>query len=799
MKKLLVLWSFLLMGTVFGQIQENPVKWSYQLKQKGAEAELIFTATIEDGWHIYSQFTPDGGPVPTAFDFEKSENYDLVGKTVEPKPHVHFEDAFGIDVHDFDKKAVFKQKIKIKSSKDFEVKGELTFMVCNDKMCLPPEYIPFSFKVKGGGVSVETEVTEEAAATENVSVENADTTKASEGVKPVGWRVFPKRLSGNEFDIQIDATIDTNWVLLADSKELPLRFEFELPAGITKKGEMVIPESGEKKGWEYNARFSQRVFWDGADSTILSKAKVKVIYAARSGEKVAVLNEDFSLPVDLEKATQDGTAGASSSYLGIFLAAFLSGFLALLTPCVFPMIPMTVSFFLKTSKSKAKGISNALFYGSSIIVIYVTLGLAISGIFGSDALNALSTNVWFNIFFFVLLVFFALSFLGAFEIVLPASWVNAADKNADRGGMLGIFFMAFTLALVSFSCTGPIIGTLLVEASTQGGMGPFFGMFGFSLAIALPFTLFAIFPSWLNSMPQSGGWLNSVKVSLGFLELALAFKFLSNADLVVQAHLLEREVFLAIWIVVFALWGFYLLGKLKFSHDSDLPYISTPRLMLSVLVFTFVIYMLPGMWGAPLKWIAGFPPPQHYSESPYGVGGKAPEIKEGEELPEHSTYGPHQLVTFHDYDHAMEYARKVGKPVMVDFTGHACVNCRKMEENVWSAPEVLEHLRKDVVIASLHVDEKHKLPEPDQYVSAFDGKKIKTVGQKWSDFQKSKYNSNSQPMYLILDHAENTMNGSASFESHGDISTFSVWLKDGLQKFKEVSESPEYRPELVLK
>ena len=398
----------------------------------------------------------------------------------------------------------------------------------------------------------------------------------------------------------------------------------------------------------------------------------------------------------------------------IFFIAFLSGFAALLTPCVFPMIPMTVSFFTKQSKTKAAGIKNAVIYGISIIVIYVLLGTAVTGIFGADALNALATNVWFNIIFFLLLVIFAVSFLGAFEIMLPNKWANKVDRQADRGGLIGIFFMALALAIVSFSCTGPIVGTLLVEAASKGGLAPIIGMLGFSLAIALPFALFAAFPGWLNSLPKSGGWLNTVKVFLGFLELALAFKFLSQADLVLQTHILEREVFLAIWIAIFGTLALYLFGKIQLPHDSPIAHISVGRLGLGLIVLSFTVYMVPGLWGAPLNLISAFPPPQDYSESPYGVGfskiGGSEMASSHDDLPEGAhLLAPHDILAFNDYDKGLAYAKKVGKPVMLDFTGWACVNCRKMEQNVWPKPGILDILKNKVVLVSLYVDDKRSI------------------------------------------------------------------------------------------
>jgi thiol:disulfide interchange protein DsbD len=471
----------------------------------------------------------------------------------------------------------------------------------------------------------------------------------------------------------------------------------------------------------------------------------------------------------------------------IFFIAFLSGFAALLTPCVFPMIPMTVSFFTKQSKTKAKGIKNAIIYGVSIIIIYVLLGILVSLVFGADALNALSTNVWFNIIFFVLLIVFAASFLGAFEIMLPNSWANKVDSQADRGGLIGIFFMALALAIVSFSCTGPIVGTLLVQAAAGGSqIGPIVGMLGFSMAIALPFALFAAFPGWMNSLPKSGGWLNTVKVVLGFLELALAFKFLSNADMVLNLHLFEREVFIAIWIAIFGALAFYLFGKIQLPHDSPLTHISVGRLSLGLVVLTFTIYMIPGLWGAPLNLISAFPPPQHYSESPYGVGfskmgggGSAQaEVPEGAHL-----LAPHDIIAFNDYDTGLAYAKKVGKPVMIDFTGHACVNCRKMEQNVWIKPNVLDILKNDVVLISLYVDDKRKLDAADVVDSKLKpGKKLKYIGQKWSELQTIKYKTNSQPFYVLMGHDEENLIDPVGYTP--DVEEYFNWLKKGTTAFK---------------
>ncbi len=473
----------------------------------------------------------------------------------------------------------------------------------------------------------------------------------------------------------------------------------------------------------------------------------------------------------------------------IFILSFLSGFAALLTPCVFPMIPMTVSFFTKQSKSKAAGVRNAIFYGISIILIYVILGTIVTSVFGYDALNALSTDVTFNLIFFLLLVVFAISFMGAFEIRLPSSWLNKADQASDKGGIIGIFFMALALALVSFSCTGPIVGTLLVESATIGGMAPFIGMFGFSLALALPFSLFAAFPGWMNSLPKSGGWLNTVKVVLGFLELAFAFKFLSNADLVVDAHLLERELFIAIWIGIFLTLSIYLFGFIQLPHDSPVERISVGRSLLGISSLIFVIYLLPGMWGAPLNLISGFPPPTTYAESPFGVGGGG-DAGSAYIAGEDTHPGPHKLPLFDDFDKALAYSKKVGKPLFIDFTGKACVNCRKMENTVWGKPGVIEKLRNDVVIVSLYVDDKKELPKKEHKTVEYAPgkfKKITQIGHKWSYFQQSRYKTNTQPYYRMLGpNGEDLSNGSADYEHHGTAKKFQKWLEAGLEAYKKI-------------
>lgn len=685
MKKIILLFLFSFMAFVpaFSQGKQY-VTWSFSQKKISAdEFELSFKAKIEPTWHLYSQIETPDGPLPTYFEFEKSKDFKLIGKTNEPKPIEQAEPVFDNQImRFFANSATFTQKIKALTDKPFTVKGFIDGMACNETQCQkfsPP--VDFSFKLEGAEVAT-------AAITETSSVE------------PV---------------------VDSSQITAAALAEATLD-----PA---------------------------------------PKSHTDVEFIAAPEKK------------------------ADKTYLGLFIAGFLGGLLALLTPCVFPMIPMTVSFFTKQSKTKAAGIRNALIYSISIIVIYIALGLGVTLIFGADAMNNMATNVWFNLAFFVLLVVFAISFLGAFEITLPSSFVNKMDAKSDKGGLIGIFFMAFTLGLVSFSCTGPIIGTLLVQAAATGALaGPFFGMFGFSLALALPFGLFAAFPGWLNSLPKSGGWLNSVKVVLGFLELALALKFLSNADLVVQAGIITREIFIVLWIVIFALLGGYLMGWFKLSHDSDLKHVSVTRLMIAILSFSFTIYLIPGLWGAPLKLISGFPPPDFYSESPEGFGGRKPEgVTEGgkhEDLPEHAHRGPNGIPAFNDYYLALEYAKKVNKPLMLDFTGWACVNCRKMEGQVWSDSDVKRKLSEDFVLVSLYVDDKKKLPAELQTEVVWNGsnRKLTSVGDRWSHLQNTKYQSSTQPQYWIIDANENHYSDSTSYDP--DINKYMMWLEKGLEKFK---------------
>ncbi|WP_373057333.1 protein-disulfide reductase DsbD family protein [Zunongwangia sp. H14] len=676
MKHFLLSLFLLLSLQSFSQIYD-PVDWSASVEKVAGtknDYSFVFSAKIEEGWHLYAQDVPEGGPIATTFSFKENPAYEVIGETEEEEGKTIEDPVFEMRIKFFEDQATFRQRIKL-LKESAVVEASVEFMVCDDERCLPPSVEEFNFSIpERAGIA--------ASADPNV---------------------FNSAPAGNE---------NTDTTTISEEKKIPNQVE----TGI------IADNEGEKGLW------------------------------------------------------------------GIFIVAFLSGFAALLTPCVFPMIPMTVSYFTKQSKNRAKGIRNAIIYGISIVVIYVLLGSAVTAIFGADSLNALATNVWFNLAFFIILVVFAISFFGAFDIMLPNSWANKVDSQADRGGIIGIFFMALALAIVSFSCTGPIVGTLLVQAASTGGLAPIIGMLGFSLAIALPFALFAAFPGWLNSLPRSGGWLNTVKVFLGFLELALAFKFLSQADLVLQLHLLEREIFIAIWIAIFGALAFYLFGKIRLPHDSPLEHISVGRMLMGLLVLTFTIYLIPGLWGAPLNLISAFPPPMEYSESPYGVGnsrnsvaanpGANTEIPEGAHL-----LPPHDIMAFNDYEKGMAYAKKVHKPVMLDFTGWACVNCRKMEQNVWPKPQILSKLKNEVVLISLYVDDKRDLPEEEAYTSEVTGNKVNTVGKKWSELQIKEYGANAQPFYVLLNHEGEKLNEPAAYTP--DVEEYNQWLQEGIAVFED--------------
>ena len=662
---------------VQAQIQE-PVKFKSELKTlQAGEAEVVFTGTIDKGWHVYSTDLGDGGPISATFNVESISGAELVGK-LKPvgKEVAAFDKLFEMKVRYFENTAQFVQKLKLTGG-EYKVEGFLEYGACNDENCLPPTQVPFKFSGKAEGTTVNGPAADKAADAGNVELE-----KSSDTAQTAAMAVIGGAESNTGIHVAGDGTTDL-WKPVID----------ELQA----LGETV---SQEDMSWIY-----------------------------------------------------------------IFITGFVGGLLALFTPCVWPIIPMTVSFFLKRSKDKKKGIRDAWTYGASIVVIYVGLGLLVTGIFGANALNSLSTNAVFNIFFFLMLVVFAASFFGAFEITLPSKWSNAVDSKAEKtGGLLSIFLMAFTLSLVSFSCTGPIIGFLLVQVSTTGNMiAPAIGMLGFAIALALPFTLFALFPSWLKSMPKSGGWMNVIKVTLGFLELAFALKFLSVADLAYGWRILDRETFLALWIVLFALLGFYLLGKVKFPHDDDDTKVSVPRFFMALASLAFAVYMLPGLWGAPLKAVSAFAPPMQTQDF--------------------NLYNNEVHAKFDDYDLGMEYARQHGKPVMLDFTGYGCVNCRKMELAVWTNPKVSDIINNDYVLITLYVDNKTPLPSPVKILENGTERTLRTVGDKWSYLQRVKFGANAQPFYVLIDNEGKPLNKSYSYDE--DIPKYIEFLQTGLENYKK--------------
>lgn len=675
MKKLLFPFVLLLFAVAVQAQIQDPVKFNSELKILAAdEAEVVFTAAIDKGWHVYSTDLGDGGPISATFNVEKISGAEVVGKLKPVGKEIStFDKLFEMKVRYFENTAQFVQKLKLTGGA-YQIEGYLEYGACNDENCLPPTQVPFKFSGKAEGAAKEAA----AAAAE---------TKA---------------------------------------EEQPAKQE-------TVSGTAPVAAIG------------------GADGPTEIKVADKV---------------DLWKPVISElNSLGETTSQEDMSWIYIFITGFAGGLLALFTPCVWPIIPMTVSFFLKRSKDKKKGIRDAWTYGASIVVIYVTLGLAITLVFGASALNALSTNAVFNILFCLMLVVFAASFFGAFEITLPSKWSTAVDSKAEAtSGLLSIFLMAFTLSLVSFSCTGPIIGFLLVQVSTTGSVvAPAIGMLGFAIALALPFTLFALFPSWLKSMPKSGGWMNIIKVTLGFLELAFALKFLSVADLAYGWRILDRETFLALWIVLFALLGFYLLGKIKFPHDDDDSKVSVPRFFMALASLAFAVYMVPGLWGAPLKAVSAFAPPMQTQDF--------------------NLYNNEVHAKFDDYDLGMEYARQHGKPVMLDFTGYGCVNCRKMELAVWTNPKVSDIINNDYVLITLYVDNKTPLPSPVKIVENGTERTLRTVGDKWSYLQRVKFGANAQPFYVLIDNEGKPLNKSYSYDE--DVPKYIEFLQTGLENYKK--------------
>ena len=685
--------SFLLLSFVVYALQaqiKDPVKFKTELTPlSDTEAEVVFTAAIDKGWHVYSTDLGDGGPISATFNVDNKSGVELVGK-LKPvgKEVATFDKLFEMKVRYFENTAKFVQKVKFTGGA-YAIGGYLEYGACDDESCLPPTQVPFKFS----GV----------AKAGNAAATKTEQSKAEQ----------PEQKVVDKADKKEEATS-------VASKDSSAMMEL-VPATTTEAATDIQPAVASSELW---------------------KPVISDLQAL--GEEHG--QEDMS-------------------WIYIFITGFLGGLLALFTPCVWPIIPMTVSFFLKRSKDKKKGIRDAWTYGASIVVIYVALGLAITLIFGASALNALSTNAIFNILFFLMLVIFAASFFGAFEIRLPSKWGNAVDSKAESTtGLLSIFLMAFTLSLVSFSCTGPIIGFLLVQVSTTGSVvAPAIGMLGFAIALALPFTLFALFPSWLKSMPKSGGWMNVIKVTLGFLELVFALKFLSVADLAYGWRLLDRETFLALWIVIFALLGFYLLGKIKFPHDDDDDKVGVTRFFMALISLAFAVYMVPGLWGAPLKAVSAFAPPMQTQDF--------------------NLYKNEVHAKFDDYDLGMEYARLNGKPVMLDFTGYGCVNCRKMEAAVWTDPKVSDLINNDYVLITLYVDNKTPLTEPVKIIENGTERTLRTVGDKWSYLQRVKFGANAQPFYVLLDNQGKPLNKSYAYNE--DIPKYIEFLQTGLENYKK--------------
>ncbi len=714
-KKILLMMALVLSGTQMWAQFQDPVQFSVkQQKVSDTEVEVVFTGKIDAGWHVYGTDIKDDGPTRAEVTVEKCEGAKANGKLV-GKGNVHraMDEMFGMELSYYENSVTFVQRFTI-TGESYNISGYLTYGACNDQNCIPPSTVDFSFSGKGAA-------------------------KAE----------APAKKEEKKEDVK------------EEKKEEPMA---ETPA----KEEKTEPEAAPAEETEVIETTDTT---ESADTTEADTTSATVAPVSKSG------NGDLWAPVidELRSFGEEAASETDGSLLSLFLLGLLGGVIALFTPCVWPIIPMTVSFFLKRSKDdKKKGVRDAMTYGLSIVVIYVALGLFVTLVFGASALNALSTNAVFNILFFLMLVVFGASFLGGFEITLPSSWSNAVDKKSEKAtGLLSIFLMAFTLTLVSFSCTGPIIGFLLVEMGTSGSIiAPTIGMLGFAIALALPFTLFALFPTWLKSAPKSGNWMNCIKVCLGLLELAFSLKFLSVADLAYGWHILDREVFLSLWIIIFALAGAYLIGWIRFPHDED-EYdemgeviintrTSVPRFFMALIAFAFALYMVPGLWGAPCKAVSAFAPPM--STQDFNLNPEA------------------ESAHFDNYEEGMAYAKKHNMPVMLDFTGYGCVNCRKMEAAVFTDAKVQQLMNEKYVVITLYVDEKAALPETETVVENGAERKLRTVGDKWSYLQRSKFGANAQPFYVLLNNEGKPLNSSYSFNE--DVDAFVMWLETGVENYK---------------
>ncbi len=806
----------------------DPVKWSFSHRLDGDEhAILEFTANIEEGWHVYAtKLESDMGPIPTEVIFDELSGAKLVDGIVEPKAHKEYDPNFDMELSWFEKKVTLTQKVKLTADMA-KVTGELTYMTCDDTKCLPPEYIDFSFDIekalKPGAAPTKADQDASTSTAEEVPTTEGIAGETSEVYQPVSWRFDTEQKEDGLITVRAIASIEEHWHVY--SKDLPeedgpvatdfalLKGSFEKVGEVREIGKMISeydPNFMMDLNFYSNTMILEQDFRVNGDENIegevyfmtcddekclppesvtftIDATTGKLIEAddlsattsAAAGDAVSQLkigSIDLDNPMN---ACGDEDHGDSSEggggYLSIFLLGFLGGLVALLTPCVFPMIPLTVSFFTKSSENKAKGLMNAFLYGFSIFMIYILLSLPFHLMDSVDPeiLNTISTNVWLNVSFFVIFVAFAISFFGYYELTLPSGVANKVDSASNIGGLLGIFFMALTLAIVSFSCTGPILGSLLAGSLTSDG-GAFqlsAGMAGFGLALALPFGLFAAFPGWLNSLPRSGSWLNTVKVVLGFVELALAVKFLSNADLVEHWGLLKREIFFGLWIVIGIGLALYLLGLIRFPHDNPNEKIGLGRKGLAAMVIAFVVYLLPGLTNtkyANLQLLSGFPPPLFYS------------------VYEKDSNCPLDINCFKDYEEGLAYAKANNKPIMIDFTGWACVNCRRMEENVWVKPEIYNRLNDDYVLISLYVDDRKELPEEDQFeyqTNTGRKKKIKTIGNKWATLQTETFRNNSQPYYVLMTPDEKLLNVPVGYTP--DVEEYKSFLDCGLDAFEQ--------------
>jgi thiol:disulfide interchange protein len=803
-KEIMRIWLVIIL-LLFGfqansQIQK-PVKWSFSSKQLSDKTyDLILKASMEKPWHLYSQHIGEGGPVPTSFKFNNTDqSYSLVGDVKEKGKAIKINDPSfdNMEVIYYQNEVSFVQRVKLLKPVT-GIEGSLEFMTCNDKMCLAPETVPFKIALDKNGAFKPVPLNGEKAAegTGKNTGENKDK-PVIQKEDPVKWTSKIKSIKDKEYEIWITATIAKGYHLNAQDqsgesgcKAPKVVFNstdsVDIIGDLTTKNNTVVIK--EDNGQSY-AAFDNTVTFVQKIKLLKKKGSIGGIisYNACNNTSCSTLQQaQFTIDLPKEKIMQ---SHGDQSLSFIFWICFLGGIAALLTPCVFPMIPLTVSFFTKQSENKSKGVGSALLFGASIMFIYVGLGLLITVVFGPNALNDLASNVYTNLAFFLIFSIFAFSFLGAFDISLPSSWANKADAKAEKGGIIGIFFIALTLTIVSFSCTSLVIGNLLILAAKGGGYtGPAIGMIGFSLAWAIPFTLFAMFPSLMQKLPKSGGWLNAVKVTLGFIELALALKFLSTADITYHWGLLKREYFLALWIIIFGMLGFYLLGKIKLSHDTPVAHLSVTRLMMSLIALAFTLYMIPGLWGAPVELLSGIAPPSGYSEWIHDESGPSnhPATASNEKAHKYQeifhTAKTHGLDLYYDYDEALAAARAEKKPLMVDFTGWACSNCRRMEDNVWSSSNVLPKLKNDYIIVSLYVDEKYSLPDNEVFTSTYNGNKITTLGEKWKDMQASRYGANSQPFYVLLDNNENKIGQYDGYDP--SIDKFTNFLDSGQAKFK---------------